>query len=70
MGVVAALVFLALNGFEIDADEETFERLVRGVAEGKADKGAVAAFLRQHACGSGQWPHAARGRDKPLPCDP
>lgn len=48
-GAVAALVFLMLNGVQIDAAEDTFEQLVRRLAEGKADKAAVADFLRRHA---------------------
>lgn len=48
-GAVAALVFLTLNDVEIDAGELAFERLVREVAEGKADKAAVAELLRRHA---------------------
>ncbi|RJP30059.1 MAG: type II toxin-antitoxin system death-on-curing family toxin [Actinobacteria bacterium] len=43
---VAALVFLALNGFEVEADEAEFERLVRKVAEGRTDKGEITGFLR------------------------
>ena len=45
-GTVSALVFLALNGIEIEAEEAEFERLVRKVAEGKADKNDIAGFLR------------------------
>lgn len=48
-GTVAALVFLALNGFEVEANESEFERLVRKVAEGKAGKDEIAGFLRLHA---------------------
>ncbi|HUT11804.1 MAG TPA: type II toxin-antitoxin system death-on-curing family toxin [Thermoguttaceae bacterium] len=48
-GAVAALIFLMLNSVEIDADENAFEQLVRSVAEGKADKAAVADFFREHA---------------------
>lgn len=48
-GAVAALVFLTLRDVEIDAEELAFERLVREVAEGKADKAAVAEFFRRHA---------------------
>lgn len=48
-GGVAAIVFLALNDVEVDADELVFESLVRDVAEGKADKAAIAEFFRQHA---------------------
>jgi len=48
-GAVAALVFLALNGMEVDAGEAAFEKLVRSAAEGKAAKGEIAAFLRSNA---------------------
>jgi death on curing protein len=47
-GAVAALVFLALNGVDIEADENDFERLVWAVAEGEADKATVAVFLRKY----------------------
>ena len=43
-GTVAALVFLMLNGIEVDAEEDEFEQLVRGVAEGKAGKNDIAVF--------------------------
>ncbi|MDY6795662.1 MAG: type II toxin-antitoxin system death-on-curing family toxin [Actinomycetota bacterium] len=42
---VAALVFLALNGVEVDAEEGDFEQLVWRVAEGKTDKNDIRAFL-------------------------
>jgi death-on-curing protein len=48
-GVVAALVFLALNNVVIEAEEEDFERVVRAVAEGKAGKATVSEFLKKHA---------------------
>ena len=48
VGAVAAWVFLALNGVEITADEDAFERMVRAVAEGNAGKAVVADFFRQH----------------------
>jgi len=47
-GAVAALVFLALNDIEVDAEEDTFEKVVLAVADGKWDKSAIAAFLRNH----------------------
>lgn len=50
-GAVAALVFLALNGVEIDAEPEAFERIVWAVAKGRADKAAVARFFRKCAQG-------------------
>ncbi len=48
-GIVAALVFLELNGIEIEAEEEGLERLVRRVAESGADKNDIAGFLRSRA---------------------
>lgn len=48
-GVVAAIVFLFLNGVEFNADETELERIVLGVAEGKVGKDAVAEFFR-HNC--------------------
>ena len=50
-GAVAALVFLLMNGREILADEDSFEEMVRSVAEGRADKTAAAEFLREYAKG-------------------
>jgi death-on-curing protein len=48
VGTVAALVFLELNGIEVDADETEFERLVLDVIENKSSKSHVAQFLRQN----------------------
>lgn len=48
-GAVASFVFLALNGLKLTADEGTFEQLVWGVAQGKADKAAATQFFREHA---------------------
>ena len=45
-GVVAAIVFLSLNGMELEADEERLERLVLDVAQAKAGKAAVTDFFR------------------------
>jgi death on curing protein len=45
-GAVSAIVFLILNGLDLDADEKEFEKLVRRVAEGKADKEDISGFLR------------------------
>ncbi|MBI4964525.1 MAG: type II toxin-antitoxin system death-on-curing family toxin [Desulfomonile tiedjei] len=50
-GAVAAIVFLEMNGAELQTDEEALEKLIRDVAEGKADKRAVASFLEQNARG-------------------
>lgn len=48
-GAVAALVFLSLNGVEIEADETEFEKIVFAVSEGTSDKAAVAQFLRTNS---------------------
>ena len=47
-GLLAAVLFLDLNGFDLDADNDEFETLVLRVASGELDKTAVAAFLRKH----------------------
>ena len=48
-GAVAAIVFLELNGVELRADEKGIENITRSVAEGKAGKEDVSAFLRSIA---------------------
>lgn len=48
-GVVASLVFLELNGIEIDADENALAALVEQVAQGKADKSEISHFLKEHS---------------------
>ncbi len=48
-GTAAALVFLLLNGKEVDVDEDRLETVVRSVAEGNADKSGIAEFFRRHA---------------------
>lgn len=47
-GVVCALVFLELNGIEIDAGDDTLIDMVISVAEGRAGKEAIADFFRIH----------------------
>ena len=49
VATVAALVFLELNGIEVDAEETAFERLVLDVIENKSNKSGVAVFLRQNS---------------------
>jgi death-on-curing protein len=44
---VAALVFLALNGFYLDAPEDDFAETVLAVARGQLAKADVAVFIRQ-----------------------
>jgi death-on-curing protein len=50
-GAVTAMVFLMMNGKEIDVGEDSFEAMVRSVAGGKADKTSAAEFFRKHAKG-------------------
>ncbi len=47
-GAVAAVVFLIMNGIDFHADEDSFEKMVRSVAEGKTDKVAIAMFFRDN----------------------
>ena len=47
IGAVAALVFLALNGYDFDAPEEDLAEMVLSVARGELDKADVAVFLRR-----------------------
>ena len=47
-GAVTAVVFLLLNGIELNADEDSFEEMVRSVAEGKTDKAKIAEFFRNN----------------------
>jgi len=48
-GTVTALVFLELNGIEVDAEEKEFEELVWRVAGGEINKSEIAAFFRSIA---------------------
>ncbi len=48
VGAMTAFVFLSLNGVSLHATNPAYEWLVRSVAEGEADKSAVAAFFRKH----------------------
>ncbi len=47
-GAVAAVVFLTMNGIELNADEDSFEAMVWSIAEGKTDKTEAAGFFRRH----------------------
>ena len=44
-GAAAAIVFLALNGIDLQDDEEGLVKLTVAVAEGKASKKEIAAFF-------------------------
>ncbi len=48
-GAVATIVFLILNGVELHADEEEFEKIVLAVAEGKGAKEKISTFLKKHS---------------------
>jgi death-on-curing protein len=48
-GTAAALVFLDLNGIEIDISDDALVALVLLVAQGQATKAEVAAALREHS---------------------
>jgi death-on-curing protein len=48
-GLVAALVFLALNGVDVRVTKGRLHDLTLRVATGKMNKTQVAAFFRQHA---------------------
>jgi len=48
-GVMAALVFLALNDVIIDVEEDVFESVVWAVAKGEAAKATLSEFFRKHA---------------------
>ena len=45
-GAVAAIVFLHINGYEFNANENSLEKLVLSSAEGKTDKTAIAKFFK------------------------
>ena len=48
-GAVAALVFLDINGIEIDAPKGSLYDLTMSVATGQADKAQIAEYFRSHA---------------------
>lgn len=48
-GAVASLVFLMMNGIELHAGEDSFEKMVMATAEGKNDKAVVARFFKKYA---------------------
>lgn len=51
-GLAAALVFLDMNGVQVDADQNELASLVLEVATGNRDKAAIADYLRRHASDS------------------
>jgi death-on-curing protein len=48
-GTVTAIVFLSLNGFELEVDETQLEKLIIEVAKGKVGKNTVADFFRKNS---------------------
>ena len=48
-GAVAALIFLMMNDLELQADEDSLEKMVRSVAESKMDKAGVSSFFRKYS---------------------
>ncbi len=48
-GAASAIVFLAMNDVEIEADEDGLVELTLGVASGRIDKPKIAEFFRDHA---------------------
>jgi len=48
VGAVAAMVFLDINGTEIDAPRGSIYDLTMSVATGKAEKAQIAEFFRLH----------------------
>jgi death on curing protein len=50
-GVVAAIVFLYLNGLRIETEELDLEEMVISVAEGRTDKPAIARFFQKNTVG-------------------
>ena len=48
-GTVAALLFLSLNGVQIDIDNHELADFVLAVAQGKHDKTSIADFFRKHS---------------------
>lgn len=48
-GAAAAIIFLTLNDWEVEADEDGLVELTLAVAQGAADKQAIAAFFQSRA---------------------
>jgi death-on-curing protein len=48
-GAASAIIFLAINGVEVDADEEGLVELTLAVAEGEVGKQQIADFFRNIA---------------------
>ncbi len=48
-GSATAIVFLLINGIELQANEKSFETLVRSAAQGKTEKNSIASFFREQS---------------------
>jgi len=48
-GAVASVVFLLMNGIELKADDDRFEKLVLSVANSKIEKTTIAEFFRKNS---------------------
>lgn len=49
VGVVAALVFLDLNGYELVVEEERLEKLILGMIAGKKTKEKIGRFFKRYS---------------------
>lgn len=47
-GAVSSYVLLTMNGIQLHADEDSFEKVVLSIAEGKTNKASVAQFFREN----------------------
>jgi len=47
VGAVAAIVFLALKGYDFDAPEDDLAEMMLAVARGELNKAEVAVFIRR-----------------------
>lgn len=52
VGIVSALVFLDLNGIEIEVENDILERFTLDLAAGKVAKEEVTEFFRSHSKGT------------------
>jgi death-on-curing protein len=48
-GAAAAIIFLAMNGIEIEADEDGLVEMTMAVAQSRVGKREIAAFFRQRS---------------------
>lgn len=56
VGGAAGLVFLDVNGVEIEVSDDAYAEMVLAVAEGKLAKSGIAEFFRKHAARGGRAP--------------